>query len=614
MCLVLLIVSGTFLLTEQAKGRQQLLNNGRNFGNFSSQSIYDNYVRSYTHPTSEEFRQFRTAVEQMLRVNPDVVQVTLMSINGRVLFDSNEFKTGKYEGPPRQIEDPVILDKLSSTTTTQRDLQDPTLGNVAEIIVPINESGIGHVLSTRYILSYASLSHRTAEVFTQTASIAIPLMIFVIVVAVAFSLTLTRPIVKLTKVAQEIRAGNFNAKTNVTSKDEIGTLGLTIDEMTTQLHQTYGQLNHSLQELTQRTKQLSEEKARSSASIDSLPLGFMMTDEHGGVLVTNPAIRRMLNLGESAKKSANLFQQLQPHINTCLTEKHAISLPELTDANRIYRTFLSPVILSDNPGQAAIGVAVLLEDITEEKILARSKDEFFSIASHELRTPLTAIRGNSGMILDYFSEALKDHELKDMIVDIHGSSVRLIDIVNDFLDASRLEQGKMEFKPTAFPITDVLTSVITELQTVAAGKHVQLVLDPSFPSTVVWADTNKTKQVVYNLVGNALKFVEHGSVTLSAQTSAKQIKVLVTDTGKGISPENQSLLFHKFQQATDSILTRDNTRGTGLGLYISKLLVENMGGRIRLEHTETGKGSTFSFSLPLATAKQQATASSANSK
>ena len=113
-------------------------------------------------------------------------------------------------------------------------------------------------------------------------------------------------------------------------------------------------------------------------------------------------------------------------------------------------------------------------------------------------------------------------------------------------------------------------------------------------------DADRVKQVIYNFIGNAMKFTTHGSITISSEVKGRQLKVLITDTGSGIPLDRQHLLFHKFQQASNNILTRDTTRGTGLGLYISKLLVEKMHGKIRLEHSEEGKGSTFSFTLPLA--------------
>jgi signal transduction histidine kinase len=185
--------------------------------------------------------------------------------------------------------------------------------------------------------------------------------------------------------------------------------------------------------------------------------------------------------------------------------------------------------------------------------------------------------------------------------DIHSSAVRLIEIVNDFLDVSALEQGKIQMRPERFALADVAGEVLRELGSVTHAKGVKLVLDPSMESAPqILADRQRMKQVIYNLVGNANKFTANGSITLSARVSDTTVECLVTDTGTGMSEENQRLLFRKFQQAGDSLLTRDATKGTGLGLYISKLIVEKTGGRIGLVRSEPGKGSTFVFSVPRA--------------
>jgi two-component system sensor histidine kinase BarA len=186
-----------------------------------------------------------------------------------------------------------------------------------------------------------------------------------------------------------------------------------------------------------------------------------------------------------------------------------------------------------------------------------------------------------------------------MIDDIHESAIRLIDIVNDFLDASSLEQGKMKMNPEPFLLEEVVQGAIRELHTLAGSKGLTLVCDPSVATAPnVTADKQRIKQVIYNLIGNAVKFTETGSITITTRSDEHFVHVNVTDTGKGMSAENQRLLFRKFQQAGGSILSRDDTKGTGLGLYISKLIIEQSGGTIGLESSELGKGSSFAFSLP----------------
>jgi signal transduction histidine kinase len=128
---------------------------------------------------------------------------------------------------------------------------------------------------------------------------------------------------------------------------------------------------------------------------------------------------------------------------------------------------------------------------------------------------------------------------------------------------------------------------------------VALLVDPGITAApTVTADKQRIKQVIYNLLGNAIKFTDTGHITISTRQDDNFVFISISDTGRGVPAEAQRLLFRKFQQAGSSLLTRDTTNGTGLGLYISKLIVEQSGGRIGLEHSEVGKGSSFIFSLP----------------
>jgi signal transduction histidine kinase len=306
----------------------------------------------------------------------------------------------------------------------------------------------------------------------------------------------------------------------------------------------------------------------------------------------------------SRRSRINLHDQidLAAKVDECIRTKKTVEITELLFDARFLHIYFTPIIDAKN----AIGTVILIQDETEEKVMQRSKEEFFSIASHELRTPLTAIRGNTTMIQQYYPEVLQNPELKEMVDDIHNSSIRLIEIVNDFLDASRLEQGKVEFKKERFNIDKIIESVVYEMAGVSKEKGVYVKASNDLGVLPdVSADQDKVKQVIYNLVGNAMKFTEKGGITITARPEKDLLKVYIEDTGRGIPADKQSLLFHKFQQAGESLYTRDTTRGTGLGLYISKLLTENMGGKITLEHSEEGKGTSFSFSLPLATDSQQ---------
>ncbi|OGK24990.1 hypothetical protein A3D76_01230 [Candidatus Roizmanbacteria bacterium RIFCSPHIGHO2_02_FULL_37_9b] len=354
----------------------------------------------------------------------------------------------------------------------------------------------------------------------------------------------------------------------------------------------------------ERTLQVRQEQAKLTASIQSLPVGFMIIDRDENILAINAVAKKILDLKNEDPTSRQICEKFTPVLDLrkmqekSLADKKALELKDIALGKKVLRILLSPISLS---AEEIIGSVILFEDVTEAKILERSKDEFFSIASHELRTPLTAIRGNTALIQQYFSDILKDSTLKDMILDIHDSSIRLIQIVNDFLNVSRLEQGRIEFVNEEFDIRELVLEVFKELEFTAHEKNLFLKFDSEQRNAVkVYADRDRTKEVLINLIGNSLKFTDQGGVTVSILPNPNFLKIAIIDSGRGIPVKNQSLLFHKFQQASEQILTRDFTRGTGLGLYISKLLIEGMEGKIWLENTEEGKGSTFSFTLPLA--------------
>jgi signal transduction histidine kinase len=365
---------------------------------------------------------------------------------------------------------------------------------------------------------------------------------------------------------------------------------------------------------------LHTEQTRLKASINSLNIGFIMTGINNEIVILNGIVKKMLLYDDPQTKEAQASLTPKAHwtteeidqafgptinfkknLNNTLHTGTTYEQKEVDFRGKVLRIFMAPIQEDSNTlGVIVLGVVVLIEDITEVKALERSKEEFFSIASHELRTPLTAVRGNSALLQQIYSNKLNDKGFDDMVTDIHAASVRLIGIVNDFLDATRLEQGKIKFENEAFNIEETLKTVIYELTAVANEKGNTLKLGNGVVNLPkIFADKNRVKQIVYNLVGNAMKFTEKGTITIDAHVQGNMLKVFITDTGPGISEENQRTLFHKFQQSGGNPLTRDAARGTGLGLYISKMLCEQMGGNTVLEHSEVEHGTTFSFSLPL---------------
>ncbi|HEY0376339.1 MAG TPA: sensor histidine kinase [Pyrinomonadaceae bacterium] len=229
--------------------------------------------------------------------------------------------------------------------------------------------------------------------------------------------------------------------------------------------------------------------------------------------------------------------------------------------------------------------------------LSEMKEEFLALTTHDLRSPLTVI---SGVISFFTSGRLGElsPEQKNMVAMMERNTQNLIELVNDLLDASKLESGTMRLEMASINVRGVVDEVRQSMEPLAKEKEIELVeaLPEDLPP--VEADRAKLRRVLLNLLSNALKFTQKGgSVEVRAAREGDRVRVAVSDTGVGIAPDDVARLFDKYEQAR-SRATRGE-KGTGLGLYITKQLVELHGSEIKVE-SEVGRGSTFSFTLPAA--------------
>ena len=229
----------------------------------------------------------------------------------------------------------------------------------------------------------------------------------------------------------------------------------------------------------------------------------------------------------------------------------------------------------------------------------RHKSEFLANMSHELRTPLNAIIGFSEVLLEKMFGEVNDKQL-DYLRDIHSSGHHLLTLINDILDLSKIEAGRMELELSSFDLGELLEGATMLVRERAGRNGLSLALDVAEGLGDWVADERKVKQVVINLLSNAVKFTPAGgSVTVRARrvanTAGTAVEVAVIDTGVGIAPDQQALVFEEFRQAAGDHLRK--SEGTGLGLALAKRFVELHGGTIRVE-SAPGKGSTFAFILP----------------
>lgn len=249
----------------------------------------------------------------------------------------------------------------------------------------------------------------------------------------------------------------------------------------------------------------------------------------------------------------------------------------------------------------------LEESIAELRKLDQIKSEFVAVASHELRTPLTAIKNAVQLLLTEKTGTLNEHQKKFLTM-AEKNINRLINILNDLLNLSRIEAGKMVLKLEELYLQNILELIYYSFQPQAEEKSIQLKLDLPPQPIMVYGDKEKVEQILSNLMSNALKFTpENGEIIISAKPFADEegmVAISVKDTGIGIPPDHLDKIFEKFYQVENSL--QRSHGGTGLGLAISKGLVEAQKGKIFVE-SELGKGSTFTFTLPLAKGERRET-------
>jgi signal transduction histidine kinase len=236
------------------------------------------------------------------------------------------------------------------------------------------------------------------------------------------------------------------------------------------------------------------------------------------------------------------------------------------------------------------------------KELDKLKDEFMSIASHELRTPMTAIKSFVWLSLHGKSQE-KQPKVREYLQKVYDSSERMINMINDMLNVSRIETGRLQLEIIPVPIFKVATQVKEDLLPRAQEMGIEIVINQDSGIPAVLSDKDKLTEIFTNLIGNSIKFTKKGGkVTVSAQRANNMVEVSITDTGVGISQENMTKLFKKYGRIGESYATVSPSTGTGLGLYITKQYLEKMDGGISVKST-LGKGTTFTFSLPVATGR-----------
>ena len=379
---------------------------------------------------------------------------------------------------------------------------------------------------------------------TLTSILVIILVVSVITTSLIFAKSILKPLGELTKGAGIIGKGGLEHKVEVKTKDEIGELANAFNRMTSILTSNLKTITASHDELN---KEITERKQ------------------------AEEELRKLKE--ELEVKVAERTKELQESVQK-LNKGQKAMLLMVEDLNQTSKE--------------------LKEANIKLKGLDHLKSMFIASMSHELRTPLNSIIGLTGIILQGISGKITEVQRKELMM-VKNSANHLLVLINDIIDVSKIEAGKVELVIEELDLSELIQEVSNSFKIAVDKKGLKLSLETP-ERLIIKSDKRRAKQVIINLMSNAVKYMDKGEIEIKAAKKDECAEVSVADTGIGIKKENIKMLFKQFSRIHVAGMTR--VEGTGLGLYISKKIADLLGGEIEAK-SEFGKGSKFTFTLPL---------------
>jgi two-component system sensor histidine kinase VicK len=429
----------------------------------------------------------------------------------------------------------------------------------------------------------------------QVSRVGLALTVAVILLVVLLSLLVSRyftwPIVTMAAIAERIGRGEFDATVPAIHRtDEIAVLGTRINAM-----------GQSLKKFVER---IETERSQLEIILNSTAEGIIAIGDENRIVIANNAAGKLTNQVAQA-----MVGQHMGEVFPWTKNKKAYFIDYMGVGNTTYEDleykapdgathYVDVVVSHVDTSVEDVRAIITIHDETKSRELDNMKIDFVSLAAHELRTPITGIRGYLELLLYKFNNELND-QIKSYIHHAHNSSIELIGLINNLLSISRIERGALTLTMEKIDWTEAINRAVLNAQFNAKEKKVTI--KPELPGDLCYvvADTIAIQEVLNNLLGNAIKYTpEGGQITVRLTQKDGQFTTEVVDNGMGIPASAIDNLFTKFYRVHGGLAS--GSGGTGLGLFISKSIVERHGGKIWAQSKE-GEGSTFAFTLPVFT-------------
>lgn len=509
-------------------------------------------------------------------------RATIVSSEGKVLGDS-DLTREQLEAVDNHADRPEIKEALSRGYGMAKRYSYTVKKYMLYMAVPFGKE------KTLGVLRF-SLALRDIEILQSGMYKVMGIGVFVILflsllLTLIISVIVSRPVREMSKIAAAMAGGDFSRRCAVYAQDELGDLANSLNKMS--------------QEIKDKIGKEKSERAKFDTVLSSMFEGVVVIDEEERIVLMNSSLRKIFfveqdpqgkKLLEVMRNSAveEIAKRIVQSKKGLVTEEIALGAP----GEKVLSVNGVPIIRNDNFD----GAILVFHDITALRRLEQVRQDFVANVSHELRTPVSSIKGYAETLLD---GALEDKDnAKEFVGIIYQDANRLANLINDLLDLSRIESGKMKMSFVALDAVSLIKRAVAVIENQARAKSIVLKFDLPENLPKINADETRFSQVMINILDNAIKYSPEGGVAaIFAKVTDKMLQIDISDSGIGISENDLPRIFERFYRV-DKARSRE-LGGTGLGLSIVKHIVSAHGGQVWVK-SELGKGSIFSFTIPLA--------------